>query len=151
MKQGTVSREGVYVRGTCEEAPEGHAVDVLVYLIEPIDALVCADHARLWAKANPRKETCDGCGHEGAWRDPLTRRNEFFCAVCHANNGTVFQNRWALKARESEGLGMRAKPACSLAGYGTECKGEVKWRGSLNALACNKHAGKQSAGPEHHQ
>lgn len=151
MKVGTLSRESRYVRGSCEREGCPEQDDVLVYLIEAEDALVCADHARLYARQNPRREVCDTCGEENAWRDPLTRRNEFFCAKCHAANGTVFQNRWADKARESKGLGLREKPVCAFAGYGTECKGEIKWRSALDALSCNKHAGKKSAGPEWHQ
>jgi hypothetical protein len=56
-------------------------------------------------------------------------------------------------AREPKRLGVREKAMCEAAGYGTDCKGEVKPRGGQfkGRLLCNKHAGKQSVGPEHHQ
>lgn len=148
MKVGTVSRTGQYVRGDCERPePEGHALGVLLYLIGEEDVLVCAEHYRRWAQTQKHVEVCDECGADFAWRDPLTRKNEFFCAKCHAKHGTVFANRWADKARQSTALGFREKVQCAAAGYGTDCKGEIKWRGAHNKSLCNRHAGKQGVGP----
>lgn len=142
---GTVSRIGQYVRGDCACGE----TDTLVYDSYDDPTLMCAACARVRSNANPREEMCDSCGAGPAWRDPVTRKNEFFCARCHAANGTVFQNRWSpYKARESKPIHDGAPRAvCAMKGYGTECKGEVKWRGPLNMQACNKHAGKTGVGP----
>lgn len=147
--EGTVSRLGQWVRGDCACGE----VDALLYDSYDDPTLVCASCYRRRAAGQKRTELCDACGAENAWRDPLTGRNEFFCAECHARNGTVFQNRWANKAREGRVLGLRERPTCSLAGYGTECRGEVKPRGGEHKQRpiCNKHAGKTSSGPEWHQ
>jgi hypothetical protein len=148
---GTVQRLAQYVRGDCPLDPPGHAEDVLVY--EAGGVLMCADHKRAHARANPTPQECDSCGATGnVWRDPVHRRNEYLCIKCH-DPESLFQNRWADKARESKALGVRGKAVCDAAGYGTDCKGEVKPRGGAfkGRLLCNKHAGKQSVGPEHHQ
>jgi hypothetical protein len=152
MKTGTISRLGQWVRGDCEV--EGcREADVLVYLVEETDVLVCAEHMREWMRANPPETLCDNDpAHGRAWRDPKTRKNEFFCAQCHGRNGKVFTNRWAnADPRATFVLGVREKVECAAAGYGTDCRGEVKWRNAFNKSLCNKHAGKQSVGPEHHQ
>jgi len=147
-RRGTDGRVGRYIRDDCER--EGCTEkDVLVY--DAGEQVVCAHHRRVWAKDHPRVEECDECGATPAWRDPVTRRNEFFCAQCHARHGTVFQNRWAPSVRNSEGLGVREKVECAAADRGTECKGEKKWRGEFKMILCNKHAGKKSNGPEWHQ
>lgn len=148
LLRGTVSRVQQWVRGDC---PQCGAVDELVYDTYEDETLLCASCSRARSLANPRKETCDDCGAEGAWRDPISKSNSFYCAQHHAARGHVFQNRWADAARVGRRLGIREKPKCSLADYGTECKGEVKWRSNLKASACNKHAGKTSSGPEWHQ
>lgn len=147
-RRGTSFRENRIVRGTCARCGEE---DALLYDHETDPTLMCADCSRRRAKANPRKETCDECGREGAYRDPITRRNEFFCIECHAKHGTVFQNRWSQAPRISVPLGIHDKAVCEAADYGTECWGEIKWRGEYDKLLCNKHAGKQSSGPEWHQ
>jgi len=145
--KGTVSRLQQWVRGDCACGAE----DVLVYDTHGDETLMCADCSRRRAVANPRKETCDDCGAEGAWRDPITGANDFYCAQHHAARGQVFQNRWADAARVGRSLGIREKPKCAVADKGTDCKGEVKWRSADSMLLCNKHAGKQSKGPEWHQ
>lgn len=150
-RKGTVSRLGIYVHGEC--GVDGCIeVDPLLYDSASDDTLMCADHSRKRAKANPREEKCDaaGCGAGPAWRDPITGKNEFFCGKHHAENGTVFQDRWTVKAREGRTLGMH-KAVCDAAGYGTDCGGEIKWRSSFNRELCNKHAGRVSVGPAWHQ
>jgi predicted RNA-binding Zn-ribbon protein involved in translation (DUF1610 family) len=138
--KGTCFRVGQIVSGVCARCGD---VDVLLYDTLDDPMLLCATCSRKRSKETKRKELCDECGAQDAWRDPVSRKNEFKCAKCHAAAGTVFQNRWA--GSESQPLGVRDKAKCGLEGYGTECKGEVKWRGPLNMLACNKHAGKTSA------
>lgn len=147
---GTVSRLGQYVRGTCARCQE---TDALVYDTLDDPTLLCASCSRIRAFENPRVEVCDECGGDHAWRDPVTGKNEFYCATCHGKNGTIFQNRWANSARVGRVLGMHAKAKCTAAGYGTDCKGEIKPRGGefKGRLLCNKHAGKTSVGPEGHQ
>lgn len=145
--KGTVSRIGQYVRGECEKC---HRTDELLYDRFDDPTLLCADCNRDRAKAaGKRQEICDepGCGTQPAWRDPLTRKNEFFCAQCHAAHGTVFLNRWANKARESKPL-RNSGIVCAAKNYGTDCKGELKWRTAAGMILCNFHAGKKSAGPE---
>jgi hypothetical protein len=149
-RRGTVSRLQRYVRGDCEW-PEGCAEqEPLLYDSDADDLLLCVWHSRQRAKDNPRIERCDDCGQGPAWRDPLSGKNEFFCAACHGKRGAVFQNRWSTTVRTGRELNIHDKAKCELEGYGTECKGEVKWRGALDMLACNHHAGKKSAGPEWH-
>lgn len=136
--KGTVSRVGQWVRGNCVCGDE----DVLVYDTEDDPTLMCAECSRDRARANPRIETCDECGASHAWRDPVTGKNDFYCAQCHGKRGTVFQNRWAQAPRSLNKTGV-ARAQCGLRNRGTECSGEVKWRGPLNMQACNKHAGKR--------
>jgi hypothetical protein len=139
--KGTVSRLGVWVRGTCAVCGDD---DVLVY--EAGEDLVCAADYRVYATTHPVPQPCDTCGATGnVWRDPLTRKNEYLC-IKHHDPEALFQNRWANKVRESSALGQRERIQCGAAGI-TECKGEIKWRGGYNMLLCNKHAGKQGVGP----
>lgn len=145
--KGTVSRIARWVRGTCARC---NAADELLYDTFDDPTLLCASCSRVRSRENPREELCDGCGNTPAWRDPLTGKNEFFCAKCHAERGAVFQNRWANKAREGRKLGLRERVKCQAEGRGTDCKGEIKWRSEHKMLLCNKHAGKTSAGPEWH-
>lgn len=141
--QGTVFRVAQIVRGTCGCGRE----NVLLYDTYEDPVLMCSDcsHFRA-AAANKRQEICDECGTVPAWRDPITRRNEFFCATCHGRHGTVFANRWANKPRVSTPL-RNSGIVCAAKGYGTDCKGELKWRSAFNKTLCNKHAGKQGVGP----
>lgn len=143
MTAGTDSRVGRWVRGRCQACGEE---DALLY--EAAGSLVCAADYRTWAAAHPTSQACDVCGDTGnVWRDPLTRKNEYLC-IKHHDPDALFQNRWANKVRQSEKLGVRARAVCEFAGYGTECKGEVKPRGQFQGrLSCNKHAGKQGVGP----
>lgn len=107
---------------------------------------VCAACYRVWAAANPLTQACDKCGDTGnVWRDPIHRRNEYLCVRCH-DPAALFQNRWANRVRESKPLGIHPKAKCGAAGI-TDCRGEIKWRGSFNMLLCNKHAGKTGVGP----
>jgi hypothetical protein len=139
---GTSSREMRWVRGTCAVCGDK---DVLVYVAA--DRLVCASHYREYAAAHPRAQACDKCGATGnVWRDPLHRRNEYLCIKCH-DPDALFQNRWANKVRESSVLGVREKVTCEAAGYGTDCKGEIKYRSAYKKSLCNKHAGRQGVGP----
>lgn len=149
--KGTVSRIGQWVRGTCSKCGQE---DALLYDDYDDPTLLCNDcsHARIRARGQ-RNEQCDApdCDAPFAWRDPLSGKNEFFCAQHHAEHGTVFQNRWANSAREGRVLGLREKVKCALAGRGTDCKGEIKYRSAEKMSICNKHAGKTSSGPEWHQ
>lgn len=140
---GTDSMLMRWVRGTCQACGEK---DALLYACA--DRLVCAGDYRAYAAAHPTEQACDSCGSTGnVWRDPLTRKNEYLCIKCH-DPSALFQNRWANKVRESTRLGQREKVVCEFAGYGTECKGEIKPRGQFKGrLSCNKHAGKQGVGP----
>lgn len=89
--------------------------------------------------------------HGKAWRNPYTRRNEYFCGNCHALTPEgVVQNRWAratdgVEARVSLPLGVRQRELCAAKGVpGTKpCHGQVKPRGSIGANLCDQHAGKR--------
>lgn len=147
--EGTSSKDGRWVRGDCACGE----VNALVYN-HPDDTqkLICAWCYREAVKGRKVVETCDECGVEGAWRDPLSGKNEFYCAQCHGKRGTVFQNRWSDTTREGRTLNLHPKAVCFAANKGTDCKGEIKPRSAFNGeLICNKHAGKTSAGPEYHQ
>lgn len=140
---GTDSREMRWVRGDCAACGESNA---LVYVCG--DDLRCAACTRLWVAENPTPQACDECGDTGnVWRDPLTRKNVYLC-IKHHDPDALFQNRWADKVRKSEPLHAGAPRAqCAAKGRGTECKGEIKWRGAHKMELCNKHAGKQGVGP----
>lgn len=142
--KGTNFRVGQVVRGECANATcsDPHP-DALLYDTHDDPTLLCAHCSRVRSLANPRKETCDTCGVTDAWRDPVSGKNEFFCALHHAQNGTVFQNRWARTDAPRTLNAGRAQ--CAAANHGTECKGEIKWRAADNMSLCNKHAGKRSA------
>lgn len=140
---GTDSREFRWVRGVCAWCSDA---DVLVYVCG--DELRCAGCTRDWLVEHPTVQACDSCGDTGnVWRDPLHRRNEYLCIRCH-DPEAMFQNRWADKVRQSEPLHLGTPRAvCAAKDRGTECKGEIKWRGAHNMQLCNKHAGKQGVGP----
>ena len=139
---GTDSREMRWVRDTCGACG---AVDELVYVCG--DSLRCAGCTRAWYVENPTPQACDSCGSTGnVWRDPLHRRNEYLCIRCH-DPDALFQNRWANKVRQSTPLNNWRTAVCGARGRGTDCKGEITWRGAHNMELCNKHAGKQGVGP----
>lgn len=141
--QGTDSRVGRYIRGICAVC---NAVDVLVYETDEQTGLVCATDYRGWSKMHPARQPCDECGSmQGAWRDPISRKNEYLCSKCHGRRGKVFVNRWAPVVWESKPLGIHEKAKC-LVNDGN-CRGEIKWRGGAQALLCNRHAGKEGKGP----
>ena len=143
MTVGTDSRVMRWVRDTCAHCS---AENVLVYVIETGE-LVCANDYRKWRVEHPLEQECDRCGSTGnVWRDPMHRRNEYLCIKCH-DPKALFQNRWANKVRQSEPLRPEARPTCAAANYGTECKGEVKYRSAHRMSLCNKHAGRQGVGP----
>lgn len=146
---GTSFADNRVVRGVCGQCGKDEAL--LYSHPQPAegDVLMCADCSRKRAKERPTKQACDNCGDTGnVWRDPVTRKNEYLCIKCH-DPSALFQNRWANKVRESKPLSIHAKAVCTAAGYGTDCKGEVKPRGGQHKgrLLCNKHAGKQGVGP----
>lgn len=143
-REGTNFREGRIIEGACEACGRE---DTILYSHDSDPSLLCADCQRKRVKANPTEQACDNCGATGnVWRDPVHRRNEYLCIRCH-DPASLFQNRWANKVRESHGLGIRERPECEAAGYGTECRGEVRWRGDVKRSLCNKHAGRTSANP----
>lgn len=138
---GTCSRVRQFVRGTCADCG---ADGVLVY-DAPLEEtrLCCSDCVRVYPR--DLRQPCDKCGARGnVWRDPIHRRNEYLCINCH-DPEALFQNRWANKARESFALGIRERVKCAAAGYGTDCKGEIRWDSKLAKQLCNKHRGRKSA------
>jgi len=146
LLQGTCSRVGQYVRGDCADCS---ATGVLLY-DAPVEGtrLVCSSCYRVYPRDT--RQTCDECGAVGnVWRDPIPRKNRYLCMRCH-DPEAMFINRWANKARESYALGLRERPKCELAGYGTPCKGEVRYveipnTGGRRGHVCNFHRGKKSA------
>jgi hypothetical protein len=135
---------------TCREGHEARRLfpDASSDSDEPV---LCAEHSRPIAQrlSKGRVASCDKCGHEGAWRNPYTRRNEYLCAVHHAESGDgVIQNKWAGAGRVtgSAPLGVREREACVAAGVGSDCRGEVRPRGREAQPLCNAHAGRVSAG-----
>lgn len=141
--RGTDFLLGQVVRGECGDC---HAPDALLYdTPPPAVGLVCATCNRKYPRDT--RQPCDRCGHRGnVWRDPIPRKNEYLCLRCH-DPEALFQNRWANKVRQSEPLGQRERVRCELRGYGTDCKGEVRWDTKLRLHACNFHRGKKSANP----
>lgn len=92
--RGTIQREQIYVYDTCQSCG---AQNVLVY--EHGDQLLCAEHARIYIRNNPTKQTCDKCGTEAnIFRDPSHRRNEYLCIDCHDANGFRPNNTVANRA-----------------------------------------------------
>ena len=94
MDKGTIQREQIYVYDTCAVC---NAQNVLVY--DRGEQLVCAEHARAWARKNPTKQACDKCGSdELVFRDPGHRRNEYLCFACHSENNFVPRNSVVFRA-----------------------------------------------------
>jgi hypothetical protein len=94
MNKGTIQRDKIYVYDTCAVCSEQN---VLVY--ECGDSLMCAEHARVWMRQNPRKQLCDKCGtDELVFRDPGHRRNEYLCFSCHRENEFVPRNTVVFRA-----------------------------------------------------
>lgn len=112
---------------------------------------LCADCYRDWAHKQEWRQDCDDCGASGVstnvWRDPYTRKDEYFCANCHGKRGKTIQNRWF--ARVSKPLDPSRRPKCEAANVpGTiPCRGEVKPRGKLGSALCNAHSGRMGKGP----
>jgi len=140
--KGTDSRLRRWVWGDCACGE----VETLLYEQEGSASLCCAYCYRKRATRD-RAEACDDCGTAPAWRDPITRRNEFFCAKCHAERGLVFQNRWARANEDSVAqslpLGVHDREVCEAAGavVDSPCRGQVKPRGGR--VLCDHHAGKK--------
>jgi len=62
---------------------------------------LCASCERKRVRNNPKRtQACDACGQSGAFRNPATRRNEYFCASCHAKTGEGVR----LRPREADEL-----------------------------------------------
>ena len=105
---------------------------------------LCAPCARVVAFSKPKAEfsyPCDNCGNDGAFRDPLHRKDEYLCEACHRRTGyspgeraMVSQIEVRQGFRHSQGR----KETCIAAGRGTECKGQVKPRGK-NGVMCDFH------------
>lgn len=140
-------------RGDC---PRCATPGQLLYLddLTEDDEKVCARCIRAVADPKGRQQLCDNDpAHGPAWRNPYTRRNEYFCGRCHAaTEEGVVQNRWArvndsVEARYSRPLGVRDQVLCEARNVpGTKpCKGEVKPRSGGRFMLCNQHAGKTSA------
>jgi hypothetical protein len=130
-------------RDTC---PQCQSSEQLLYLLEPTDeslGLACPECIRKAERGINRTTPCDDCGKPGAWRDPKTRRNEYFCGVCHVKHNPqgVFLNRWFVRQSEPHSLGRKVK--CAVAD--NNCRGEVKPSGPGAQLLCRRHAGKKSA------
>lgn len=133
-------------RGTCELcSTEG------VSLFDHHERKLCALCLRGVADWRDNPTLCDNDPDHGkAWRNPYTRRNEFFCGPCHAKTPEgVIQNRWArvedrIEARVSLPLGVRERELCAASSVpGTKpCRGQVKPRGTTGASLCDQHAGK---------
>lgn len=113
--------------------------------------LLCATCYRGVVDWRENVTLCDNDPDHGkAWRNPYTRRNEFFCGNCHALTPEgVVQNRWAraedgVEPRVSQPLGVRERELCEAKGVpGTKpCQGQVKPRGTAGAALCDYHAGK---------
>lgn len=136
------------IRAEHADCPRCSRTDQLLYRLEPTDVsetseLACAECCRAYAHTVHRTTPCDTCGASGAWRNPYTRRNEYFCAKHHAESGDgVVLNKWFPRA--SAPLGHRDRPKCSAAGA-SDCRGEVRPRSPLAELLCTKHAGRVSA------
>lgn len=132
--KGTDSLERRWVRGDCACGE----VNALLYELE--GALLCAECYRR-DTTRDREETCEGCGGGPAWRDPITRRNEFYCAKCHASRGMVFQNRWARASEDTVAQSMPIsdrREKCEV--RDSSCFGQTKPR--AGRVLCDKHAGK---------
>lgn len=145
--KGTVHRIGQVVRGACASCSRDD--NPLLYDTLDDPTLLCSDCSAKRGKAHAKepKQPCDSCGATGnVWRDPIHRRNEYLCINCH-DPEALFQNRWANKVRESKPL-RNSGIVCAAKGYGTDCKGELKWRTAAGMILCNFHAGKKSAGPD---
>ncbi len=131
-----------------------HTEGVYVFALDrddPESPTLCSGCFRGVADPRDHPTLCDNDPDHGrAWRNPFTRRNEFFCAPCHAKTPEgVVQNRWArvvdgIGVRESLPLGVRERQLCAAKGVeGVKpCQGQVKPRGTEGVALCDQHAGK---------
>lgn len=140
MTRGTIQRDKVYVYGTCEKCS---ADNVLVY--ECGEQLLCAEHARQYAFANPPLPYCDKCGEQKkVTRDPSHRRNEYLCMQCHDANGGIGAKDSVvdrmLRAVFSGQLKKPEKIKCYAASASTDCDNNVKPRSAWGGkMLCNTH------------
>lgn len=132
----------VRAQGDC---PRCQQPGQLLYHYEPTDpslGLACPQCIRARASRVDRTTPCDICGAPGAWRNPYTRRNEYFCGSHHAASGDgVVLNKWF--PRVSNPLNAGRRPKCAVAD--NSCRGEVKPRGPGAQQLCTHHAGRRSA------
>lgn len=139
--RGTIQRDKVYVYAACELCSVG--TEVLVY--DRGGQLLCAEHTRAYAVANPPAPICDRCQREAAIvRDPTHRRNEYLCLQCHKSDGFTINSSVTGKAVRTMLSPMKTiiaeKTKCEAAGYGSDCDQNVKPRGPWGGkMLCNTH------------
>lgn len=101
----------------------------------------CATHYTA-RTVRQRDYPCDRCGAGPAFRDPAHRLDIMLCAECHESEGYVPGERAMVSqsaVRQGVTHSMARRVKCAAAGYGTECRGEIKQRGSRGML-CSYHA-----------
>lgn len=74
--------------GPCQECGATNLQRLFDHPFIP-DRSVCAACYRPTARRNQAQQPCDKCGAVPAWRNPATKRNEYFCRPCHAETGDV--------------------------------------------------------------
>lgn len=130
---GRCSTEG------CPNSKEG----VVVLLGQ--DDHTCSDCQRKAANRHQAEMfyPCDICGADQAFRDPAHRRDEYLCAACHKRENDYEPSDRSMLSKTQARVGVKhsmgRKIVCEAAGRGTDCKGEIKWRGSAKAHLCNRH------------
>lgn len=140
MTQGTIQREQIYVYDTCAKCNEQN---VLVYKCG--DQLLCAEHAREYARKNPPLPYCDNCGEQvKVTRDPSHRRNEYLCMKCHEANGGIGAKDTVvsrmLRAVFAPPKKTPEKIKCYAASSQTQCDSNVKPRSAWGGkMLCNTH------------
>lgn len=139
MTRGTIQREQIYVYAACDKCS---AQNVLVY--ECGEQLLCADHARAYAHANPAKPVCDVCQKQrNVFRDPSHRKNLYQCMECHLEGGGIGAKD-SVVGRMLRSMftppAKREKTKCYVASATSECDLNVKPRSAWGGkMLCNKH------------
>lgn len=136
MTRGTVQREHIYVRGTCEQCGES---DTLVYELDA--KLICAEDYRKAVRNLKFITACDQCGATPSFRDPAHRRNEYLCAGCHSKNDFNTNNTVVKRVLVQIFKGLPgSKVRCLGESADSPCDDNIKPRGAWGGKSlCNVH------------
>jgi len=136
------ARDAFWANPPRGECPECNEAGVILHDREDGLPACCAGCYQRTA-VRDRTQACDVCGGGPAFRNPAHRRDEFKCLGCHAMDGYTLDDAGMLRklmGRPGPTHSRGRVDACIGAGYGTECKGQVKPRGGADGgVKCDFH------------